>query len=264
MTTLERAQDIIRDFNLMTDYSYGGDLSLGERWGFTFTQTRDSDALERSNYTTIRDDMSERFPDDIVDEHWGHWACGWVDQLAVRMLNDDGKVTLAGNSILEWMDKIEDYPIADEDHFSQLESEESWECFENDLPPECNLIPNLPDDWKQQVYEFIDVSYYESGNHYSTSIEDALKSLGFYSLEELEPFAYYDLGDDAFYRYVVEYDDGRCVWLTANCFLGNGFVYEQTDDDGLPSNPIEIDTLPNNVLESLDCFTGALLSIQGK
>ena len=85
-------------------------------------------------------------------------------------------------------------------------------------------------------------------------LRDALLSLGYLALSELEPVAYYDLGDSAFCRYVVELEDGTCVWLTADCLLGRGFV-RQNDGD-VPTTAVEIaeDLLPANVAESLDVW----------
>lgn len=41
------------------DFGYYGDLPLFESWGFTFTQTRDSDALTRSNYRVALRELRE-------------------------------------------------------------------------------------------------------------------------------------------------------------------------------------------------------------
>ena len=47
------------------------------------SQTRDSDALERSNFTAA----TERLPDegdDVEIHRFGHWLCGWFEIIIVR------------------------------------------------------------------------------------------------------------------------------------------------------------------------------------
>jgi hypothetical protein len=102
---------------------YHGDLPLGETWAMTIARNRDSEILTISNFDTISEDMQKRFSRDATIERFSHWGPGWVDYLMVRMLDKQGKVTKAGKAILEWKDKLEDYPIADEDDLSRREFE---------------------------------------------------------------------------------------------------------------------------------------------
>lgn len=106
------------------DFAYFGDLPMGETWAWTFGTNRDADALVRSNWDVITFDMQSRFPDDTDIFRAGHWACGWVEQLSVRVLNDDGTMTDAGQAVLDWMDHLDNYPVADDEHFSDLEYSE--------------------------------------------------------------------------------------------------------------------------------------------
>ena len=64
--------------------------------------------------------------------------------------------------------------------------------------------------------------------------------------------AHYDLGDSAFYRYVAELEGGTCVWLTADCLGGRGFVKSSETDEDVPMSAVEIAEFPANVAESLD------------
>jgi hypothetical protein len=46
------------------------------------------------------------------------------------MLNEDGTPTKAAAAVLEWKKKLEDYPVADEGHYSELEYNEFVEWLE--------------------------------------------------------------------------------------------------------------------------------------
>lgn len=96
-------------------------------------QHRDSDPLDRSNFTVIYDDLSTRFPDSVDVVRFGHWAVGWVEEIAY----DTGSEV--SEAVARWRDRLDSYPVADEEHFSELE----WEtdhpgdglCYSED--PDC-------------------------------------------------------------------------------------------------------------------------------
>jgi len=111
-------------------FGYHGELALGETWAWTFSQHRDSDCLDRSNYAAILADLTERFPNDVCDERYGHWAVGWVERICVRMRNDDGSITEAAGASFKWKDKLKNYPIADEEAFTAMEFEESLKSLQ--------------------------------------------------------------------------------------------------------------------------------------
>lgn len=108
-------------------------------------QHRDSDALDRSNWEVITTDLEERFgeedPVPAYDtktwalgewevtsgwhiERFGHWAVGWVEYLVVDVN------TPAFEAMVEWREKLDGYPVADDDHFSELEWSELHEHAE--------------------------------------------------------------------------------------------------------------------------------------
>jgi hypothetical protein len=53
-------------------------------------------------------------------ERMSHFLCGWVDHLLVRPGSS------AEAEALRWREKLESYPVADEEHYSDLESAEEW------------------------------------------------------------------------------------------------------------------------------------------
>lgn len=90
-------------------------------------QSRDSDALERSNFAVmLRALGGESETVRVVRE--GHWAVGWVEWIAVHQ--DDKRALQIAD---EQAARLSNYPILDEDHFSEVEIEdanETWtRCF---------------------------------------------------------------------------------------------------------------------------------------
>lgn len=132
---IKAAREILDDTKRMLqspDVAYSGDLPLGETWALTFGHHRDSDLLEESNWDTILKDLEERFPSDVEAVRFGHWGVGWVEELAVRVLGKNGRVTKAALAALEWKGKLENYPVADEEDYSRREYKETIENIKNE------------------------------------------------------------------------------------------------------------------------------------
>jgi len=115
---------------------YGGQTWYG--WYAIISQNRDSGCLERSNYRTVlerlrkynselqaenidsRNAEYDSVGDDTVtDTRQGHWAVGWVEVIFVHSSNA-AAVTIAQDIL----DALEDYPVVDDEDFSNLEYEE--------------------------------------------------------------------------------------------------------------------------------------------
>jgi len=192
----KQAEEAVKGAAGLKDFSYTGEVDLGRTWAMTFSVNRDSGLLEQSNYKTIKGDLEERFPKDVSDERFNHWAVGWVDHLLVRMLDKKGKVTKAGIAALEWQERLEGYPVADEEDYSRRELEATFENIK--------FEGGLDDETAQKVYDWLsehesrelessdDQGAYPSGE----SIERAMKGLGLMELEEDEepppPMPYVD------------------------------------------------------------------------
>ena len=105
-------------------------------------QSRDSDALERSNYERIFQDLVKKarelgqpegletdYHDDpkqyVYDWRAHHWAVGWVEQVILKASAPEELIKMAE----EIRDALDGYPVYDESHFSELEwteCEEYW------------------------------------------------------------------------------------------------------------------------------------------
>lgn len=91
-------------------------------------QSRDSDALERSNFTCmLRELGGESETVTIVRE--SHWLVGWVEWIAIHQ--DDEKSLRIADDIAS---DLEAYPVIDDDHYSHLEYTEAADYW-NGLTP---------------------------------------------------------------------------------------------------------------------------------
>jgi hypothetical protein len=98
---------------------------------------RESDALTRSNWDCISAELNAEPYDGGADDfsnrpityHWraGHWAVGWVEYLMLRADAPDAIKQTAGEIICA----LSDYPVYDEDHYSELEYTETAEYWEH-------------------------------------------------------------------------------------------------------------------------------------
>jgi len=156
------------------DYAYFGDLEKGDLWANTFSQHRDSDALDRSNFQVISQDLESRFPDDVEIEGASHWAVGWTESVVVRMLDDEGNITDAARAVFEWRDALSDYPVADESHYSELEHEELMESFDQAYSVDFTFDDATADAIKQDVLEiFYNSDAYDSARESENYVDDS-------------------------------------------------------------------------------------------
>ena len=140
---------------------------IGSEWPEHYVflgQTRDSDALTRSNFRTalkrLGGELTEwveelgKDIDAVLVVRESHWACGWVEWIAIHESNT------AAIALAEEMDlEIEQYPILDESDFSELEDEE------------CNEV------WANCYSASERLDYFRRHGFHATSISDLLKAI---------------------------------------------------------------------------------------
>lgn len=130
----------------LTPYKRPSDY-IGATWNGWYAvvgQSRDSSALERSNYRRVFEDLrkldtelaAEFETEDhsagdstVCDTRCSHWAVGWVETVYVHSSN-----TAACELADKILGELADYPVYDEQDFSELEDEDcrvTWEkCFD--------------------------------------------------------------------------------------------------------------------------------------
>ncbi len=144
------------------DFAYFGDLEFSH-WASCFGVHRDSDALERSNWQVISEDLTSRYPDDVQPESYNHWAVGWVETLRIRVYGNHPNrlgvpiFSTAIHAAYDWAERLDSYPVADEEHYSQLE----WDEFMDYVESESSLWPDSidrPDDWAYRVSSLMETT----------------------------------------------------------------------------------------------------------
>lgn len=123
------------------DFGWWGKEEMFHTWGWAgIDQHRDSSILELSNFAVITKDLMDRFPEQFEVVGMGHWAVGHVDRLIVQILkNDDAgivedNITEAFAAAMDWVDNLQEYPVADDMHYSEMEYQEIMRCIEEDIP----------------------------------------------------------------------------------------------------------------------------------
>lgn len=174
------------------DFAYfGGDPRMFKTVGMTGpTKNRDSDVLEISNYDVIYTDLKKRFPEYVYDIRVNHFLVGWVDIVCCQVIDNEGNPTKAFEALVEWQQKLDDYPIADEMHFSELEWNDFHETLENCYEPEPFTHPetcvsyepiDYPEDWADQLADYLsdNCGISNSGDLRWSMVCDAHIELGF-------------------------------------------------------------------------------------
>ena len=139
------------------DFGYWGSEDMFNTWGFTnIDQNRDSDVLEKANFKYITKELMAIFPDDYRIETYNHWAVGSVDRLVCRVYEEDTDKKVIASSFylaMEWLDKLDDYPVADEQTYDIMIDNDNIDSidFWNYLNPGYVDIVNNPD-WAAEVY----------------------------------------------------------------------------------------------------------------
>lgn len=145
------------------DFGYWGNSDMFDTWGFTnIDQNRDSDVLEKANFKYITEELMAIYPDDYRIETYNHWAVGSVDRLVCRVYEDDTDKKVIASSFylaMEWLDKLDDYPVADEETYGKMIDDDNIDSidFWNYLNPGFVDIVNNPD-WASEVYHELEVN----------------------------------------------------------------------------------------------------------
>ncbi|NBP03959.1 MAG: hypothetical protein EBU90_28450, partial [Proteobacteria bacterium] len=171
----ERAAEFVRNYEKFT--AFGWTPPEGE-WGIHYTHNRDSERLERVNAEVF--DRELRDEEDVLFERHRHWAVGWVEGFAIRVYDDNGAITGAFRKFHDLMERLEEYPILDDDRYSEVENDELAqdlrECI--DCVVRSKFDFDVSDDLVRKVDGWIQRNdanvYYEEGwQHKEPAVEKA-------------------------------------------------------------------------------------------
>jgi hypothetical protein len=133
------------------------DLEDADRWAVLYTHHRDSGLLDQSNAKVIAKAMApfaEGDDPDVVFESHSHWAVGHVDGFSIRVFDGNGEITEAFRKYHELSESIEEYPILDEEDYSQREVEATLENIEDAAWRLKNEF-ELTEGWVWSVYDWL-------------------------------------------------------------------------------------------------------------
>lgn len=119
---MTRVEQMSQSGGLDGYHNFMGDDSSYKDWYLApIGQSRDSSCLEQSNFA-IGLKMLGGGSDTVMVGHYGHWACGWVEQVYVKPGSKAAEIALKIEKDLA------DYPVLDEQDYSdrQVESHYSW------------------------------------------------------------------------------------------------------------------------------------------
>jgi hypothetical protein len=147
--------------------NYAGEV--WPNWYVFLGQHRDSDALTRSNFRTALERLGgESETVQVIRE--GHWAVGWVEWIGIES-SDENAVKLATEMECE----IESYPVLDDEDFSQLESDEANEVWQNCYNTS-ERIKYIRENRSQfEFHDFTDLMGCVRGNYFAGSASELIE-----------------------------------------------------------------------------------------
>ena len=133
--------EYLKQNNLITKMpKWDGSYYIGPRYDDYYIITghsRDSKILEESNYQTIKEYLSKNLIN-FIEVSFNHWAVGWIETLMIQEDDIQG-IEFINDNIL---DRLEDYPIFDEEDFYKREYEEATEIKEDMIKDMRNKFQN--------------------------------------------------------------------------------------------------------------------------
>ena len=137
------------------DFGYWGNVELFNTWGWAgIDYNRDSDILEQANYQAFHRDVVPSFKDFFTSERMNHWAVGWVERTLVQVLHNDvdgviyDNITGAFCETLVTLEALQEYPILDDELYSDLEWEENIRLIEIYAP---DMVDRNVEDWSAKL-----------------------------------------------------------------------------------------------------------------
>jgi hypothetical protein len=106
--------------------NYQGEI-LPDNWVNVYGKHRDSDCLQRSNFKCFLEALGgENEENGVRIACFNHWAVGWIEEIFIDK-NKPDKIAIAEKIAAA----LENYPIIDEDDFSETEQTEANEIWKN-------------------------------------------------------------------------------------------------------------------------------------
>ena len=163
------------------DFSWhrASELDVPGDWFVTYTHHRDSGLLDQSNAAAIEDTLepfTEGDEPDVIAEHHHHWAVGWTDGFSIRV-HRDSQITEAFRAYHELAQRLDNYPVLDEEDYSRRQYEAALDNFA-DAAWRLKDQYDLPLGWESDVYDWF-------SEHDCAAIEDTDDKGGYPTEQQL-------------------------------------------------------------------------------
>lgn len=133
-------------------WSRGYRLEDADQWMIWYTSHRDAGLLAQSNETVMNERLapfSAGDDPDVVFERHFHFAFGHVDGLSIRVYRTEGTITAAFGEFCGIQERLDAYPILDEQDYSRREYEATLANYRGEL---WQRKDELPQGWESEVY----------------------------------------------------------------------------------------------------------------
>jgi hypothetical protein len=93
--------------------------------------------------------FSEGPDPDVFFERHSHWAVGYLDGFSIRVFRPDGTLTDAFREFCSIKERLDDYPILDEQDYTEREYQATLANYRSEM---WRLRDELPAGWDAEVY----------------------------------------------------------------------------------------------------------------
>jgi hypothetical protein len=129
------------------------EISDSDAWAIIYSHNRDSTLLDQSNAAAITEALkpfTAGDDPDVVFESHDHWAVGHVDGFSIRVYRD-GQITDAFQTYHDLMERMDGYPVLDDEDYSCREYEATLDNL-TDAVWRVKREYALPDGWEGDVF----------------------------------------------------------------------------------------------------------------
>ena len=124
MSTLKNHRQMLSSGCVDSFSNYVGEI-VPDNFVNVIGRHRDSDCLDESNFVTALKMLGGE-SESVRVEGFNHWAVGWIEEVFVDSTNIE-KMKI----VEDILNSLENYPVLNGEHFSQLEQEEADKVWSN-------------------------------------------------------------------------------------------------------------------------------------
>lgn len=106
---------------------YHGETPLGESWAIVMVYAPNvAQLLDESNWESVLADLEKHFGNTEEDQYCVEGISHWLtrlEYLMIKLVNDDGTPTEIAEFMFDALNRLDDYPVYDDDDYSEREYE---------------------------------------------------------------------------------------------------------------------------------------------